>query len=292
VQLDTLRNQLGADSRLLNRVLTVGKTGAYIRSLRARGRDVLLTPTYFSENPQVFADAIAAGGANHVKKLITALKHAQGHPLSIIENTRKIAGYSFADDEIQLLLHLCKNGALKPPSLTTPHAGQNFFLFTPTPGGAALAPTKRDIYEKSMAIVAAVRQGQYLPRRYAIRDPQAVLYTLNRDLQLGGATTEAAQQYKELVHLRIATLEDLGSGFRRLRIIDTKENREALQIAHGLVGSGTAQGLEVDDEARRALQEEQTYVDSLIAGGQLNQTKGVPLSDEHQQQLELVLLKP
>lgn len=290
-KLDRLRNQLGADRKLLDRVVTVGKTGAYIRLFRARGRDILLTPTHFSENPEVFADAIAAGGAHNVERLLTALKHAQGHPLSLIQKTRSIAGNALTTSEVQLLLHLCQHGALKPPSLTTPHTGENFFLFTPTPSGAALAPTKRDIYEKSMAIVAAVRQGQHLPKRYAIRSPQAVLHTLHTDLQLGRATTEAAAQYKELVHLRIATLEDVGFGFKRLRIIDTEENREALKIACELVGSGTTQGLEVDDEARRALQEEQTYVDSLIASGRLHQTKRVPISEEHQQQLELILLK-
>ncbi|HTU91171.1 MAG TPA: hypothetical protein VMF69_13920, partial [Gemmataceae bacterium] len=34
--------------------------------------------------------------------------------------------------------------------------------------GAALTATKRDIYEKAMAIVAAIRQGQFLPRQFAI----------------------------------------------------------------------------------------------------------------------------
>jgi len=290
-KLDTLRNQLGADTKLLDRVIMVGDEGTYIRTYRARGRDVLLTPTYFSENPEVFADAIAAGGARQVEKLIAALKHAQGHPLSVIENTRSIAGTTLTEEDVGLLIRLCQNGALKPPSLETPHAGENFFVFTPTPSGAALAPTKREIYEKSMAIVAAVRQGQYLPKRYAIHSPGAVLHRLKTDLQLGGATTEAAEQYKELVHLRVATLEDAGSGYRRLRIIDTEENREALDIAFGLVDSGSPQDMEVDNAARRALQEEQTYVDSLIASGRLRKTKRIPISEAHQEELELILLK-
>ena len=249
-KLDALRNDLGADNRLFTRIVEVGKEGAYIKQHRARGRDILLAPAHFSENPEIFADAIAGGGADQVKKLMEALKDAQGYPLAVVEKTSKIGNTELSIDEIRLLLRLAQHGAVKPPSLTTPHAGQNFFLFTPTPAGAALAPTKRDIYEKAMAIVAAVRQGQFLPKRFAIRDPGAVLYRLRNDQELQGATTEAAQQYKNLVHLRIATLVDTGHGYKRLKIIDTEENIEALDIAYDLINAGVAKGIEVDAEAR------------------------------------------
>ena len=62
-KLDALRNAIGADKKLLRRAVAVGQEGAYLRIVRARGRDILLTPTYFSENPDVFADAVAGGGA-------------------------------------------------------------------------------------------------------------------------------------------------------------------------------------------------------------------------------------
>ena len=189
------------------------------------------------------------------------------------------------------MVRLAQDGVVKPPKLTTTHAGENYFLFTPTPSGAALAPTKRDIYERAMAIVAAVRQGQFLPARYAIRSPGAVLYTLRNDLKLKRATTEAAQQYKNLVYLRVARLNDAGHGYKQLEIIDTEENKEALAIAYDLVNAGTASGIEVDEEARRALQEDQLYVESLISSGELQKSKQVSLSQEQKQELEMYLLQ-
>lgn len=290
-KLDALRTSLGAEKSIFNRAVKVGEEGAYLRTVRARGRDILLTPTYFSQNPDVFADAVAAGGSQQVKKILSAIKNAQGYPLTLVEKSGRLGHVEFAAEEVKLLTRLAQDGAVKPPSITAPHSGENFFLFTPTPSGAALAPTKREIYERAMAIVAAVRQGQFLPKMYAIREPGAVLYTLKRDMKLSRATTEAAQQYQNLVHLRVAHLVDAGRGFKQLQIIDTEENREALAIAYDLVNGGAARGIEVDEDARNALQQDQTYVESLIAAGTLKKTKQVALTEEQQQQLEFLFLK-
>lgn len=289
-KLDALRNALGVDKQLFKRAISVGQEGAYLKIIRARGRDIIFSPTYFSENEELFADAVASGGANTIKKLLNAIRSAQGYPLTLVENKKRIGDVTLTNEEVHFLIRIAQDGMVKPPSIRTAHAGENFFLFTPTPSGAALAPTKRDIYEKAMAIVAAVRQGQYLPKLYAIREPGAVLYTLRRDLKLGRATTEAAYQYQNLVHLRVAQLIDVGHGYKELRIVDTEENREALNIAYALVNEGVASGIEVDSAAREALQQDQTYVESLIASAKLQKTKQVMITEEQQEQLNFLFL--
>ena len=49
-KIDTLRSKLGVDSKLFKRAFELGKEGAYLRLPRSRGRDIPLSPTYFSEN--------------------------------------------------------------------------------------------------------------------------------------------------------------------------------------------------------------------------------------------------
>ena len=137
----------------------------------------------------------------------------------------------------------------------------------------------------------AIRQGQFLPREFAIRSPGAVLNTLRDNLKLKSATTEAAEQYKNLVYLRIATLIDVGHGFKRLEIIDTQENREALDIAYDLVNAGTASGIEVDEDARRALQAGYSYTESLISSGDLKKNVKVKLSQGQNREIEEYFLK-
>lgn len=290
-KLDALRGSLGADNALFTRTVAVGQEGSYMQIVKARGREVLLTPTYFAENAEIFADTAAGGGSAQINKVLSALKTAQGFPLALIEKTKRIGNIELTDDDIKLVIRLAQDGMVRPPSISTAHAGENFFLFTPTPSGAALAATKRDIYEKAMAIVSAVRQGQFLPNKYAIRSPGAILYTLRSDLKLKRGTTEAAQQYKNLVHLRIATLADAGNGFKQLQIIETEENKEALDIAYKLVDSGAAKGLEVDEEARKAIQEDQSFVESMVSSGKLRKTKKVALNEYQQQELDLLFLR-
>jgi hypothetical protein len=290
-KVDTLKANLGAEPKLLLRAFDVGKQGAYLSVHRSRGRDVALSPTYFSENADIYADMVAGAGSKQVRKLLNALRAMQGLPLSMIQKNKEIGGVKLTDDELNLLLRLAQDGAVKPPSISTKHSGEQFFLFTPTPAGAALAPTKREIYERAMAIVAAVRQGQFLPRRYAIRSPGAVLYTLKTNLRLGKATTEATQQYRKLVHLRVARLVDAGHGYSELQIIDTPENREALEMAYKLVAVGVAAGTEVDQAARDALQQEHTFVESLVSSGELQRRHNVALTPEQQLEMENLFLK-
>lgn len=290
-KVDTLQAHLGSETKLFNRAFELGKQGSYLRVHRSRGRNVALSPTYFSENAEIYADMVAGAGSKQVKKLLTALQGLQGVPLSMIRTQKEIAGVKLSDDEMNLLLRLAQDGAVKPPSITTTHSGEQFFLFTPTPSGAALAPTKRDIYEKAMAIVAAVRQGQFLPKHYAIRSPGAVLYRLQENMKLAKATTEATQQYRKLVHLRVARLVDVGGGFSELQIIDTPENREALSIAYHLVNAGVAAGTEVDQSARDPLQQEHSFVESLVASGKLRQRHQAPITQEQQLEMENLFLK-
>ena len=289
-KVDSLRNKLGAEKALFERGIAVGMAGSYLIKRRFRGRDVLINPTYFSENANLFADAVAATNAKSIKTLLSAISESQGWPLGLIEEQGHLGEVSIEPSQLKLLKRLAQDGMVKPPTIETTYAGENHFIFTPTPAEGVLSASKRDIYERAMAIVAAIRQGQLLPRRYAIRSPGSVLYTLRSDLRLGKATTEATQQYKQLTVLRIARLTDVGSGYSELEIIDTPENREALDIAYDLVSEGRATGTEIDNAARKAMQESQMYVESLIASSKMRTREQIQLSEEQREQLDLLFM--
>lgn len=287
---DRLRNSTGAEKKLFDRGLDIGVKGQFLVQRRHRGRNILLNPVYFSENADLFADAVAQSGADSVQQVIEAVRAAQGWPLALIERAAKIEQISITPAQVQLLKRLAQDGAVKPPMIETPHAGKNYFMFTPTPTGAALSPGKRDIYERAMAIVAAVRQGQLLPRAYAIRSPGALLYVLRRDLKIG-ASSEATHQYKTLTHLRVGRLIATGGGFSEFHINETPENLEALDVAYSLVSGKQPQGMGVDEDARKALQESQNYVESLVASGEMRARETVKLSEDQEEQLEMLFMR-
>lgn len=89
-KVDKLRNDLGADPKLFERNIVIGQKGSYLVVRRCRGRDVVLNPTYFSENAEIFADYVAATGASVTSKLLEAVQVFQGWPLSLIEANARI----------------------------------------------------------------------------------------------------------------------------------------------------------------------------------------------------------
>lgn len=281
--------QLGADKKLLERSLSIGQQGNYIVSKRARGKDILISPVFFSENVELFSDLVAKSGANTVKKILDLIKSYQGIPLSVIESRKEINGTKLTDAEVSLLKSLAHDSAIKPPSIRTTHAGESHFLFTPKPGNSRLSPTKREIYERAMALVSAIRQGQYLANKYAIRSPLAILNKL-KDQHHIGANTEALEQYKQLTVLRIGRLEPSGNGWYKFVLVETEENIEAVNLAIDLVQMGEGKGMEVDQEVRLAISQGQTYIESIISANKLKESNPVLLSDEHQEEVDNIFL--
>jgi hypothetical protein len=287
--LDTIRNLTNAENAALDTVFNIGQQGGYARIMRARGKDIAISPTYFSENAESFAQAVAKVGASSVQGVLAALQRHQGVPLFEVTRTSELAGKKLSTDQIILLQTLAGEGAVRPPSIRTSHSGENFFLFTPTPNGGAMSPTKRPIFEKAMALVSSVRQGQYLAKEYRIRSPYRLISSFAEKKFLN-PNSEALEQYKNVVHLGVARLvRNSSSGRATLKLIDTPENIEALAMAKSLVASGSVSGLEVNDEAKFALEKDQAYAESIIAANTLRAKKKAPLSPELQEQLDLAL---
>jgi len=287
---DSLASALGAARKDFDNSIELGTKSSYLLKQRHRSRDILMNPTYFTENADIFADQVAKSGAKTVQNTLTLLKRAQGWPLKLIEATGEIGGTKVSVDEIALLKRLAQDGMVKPPSIVTSHAGTSMFMFTPTPGLVNISPLKREQYERALAIVSAVRQGELLPNKYAIRNPGALLYRLMTDLELR-PTSDYAEQYQNLVFLRIAKLEKLSNGWHQLKVIDTPENRESLRIAHKLVQGDKISDLAIDKEAVTAMTGSQSYVESLVSAKVLRERETITLSTETQNELAQLLLE-
>jgi hypothetical protein len=275
---------LGADRRLVNRMVDVGAQGGYVIQKRARGRDMLISPVYFSENPDAFADLAAGAGSTRVGRVVSLLSRHQGWPLALIKKTRRIGEIQLTDDDINIILTLAGDGFAPPPVIETSHAGSNHFLFSPKPGLPRLGPAKRQIYETAMALVAAVRQGQLLPAQYAIRHPIALLQALKSRKYLS-ANSEAMEQYRAVAILRLGRLVNEQGDRYRFELIETPENMEAVDIAIQIIrGDEPAPALEED--AVIAFRTGQTYIDSLVGRQMLVNQEKVKLDPESKREID------
>lgn len=278
----------GIDEEMLSRCVAIGKSGHYIKPFRARGKDILASPFYFADNLDSLVDITAKIGATDIQKVLSIVKNNQGWPLSMIESRLEIGGTKLSDVQRKLLVYLCSEGVLKPPSLEFKSTKETF-VFTPAPGSSRLDSTNREIYERSMALVSCVRKGQLLADQYRIKMPVRLLEAL-RDRGYLGSNSEAAIQYKNLVFLKVGYLHKTTSDRWQFHLNKTEENKKALDLAINLLRTGELSALDVKQDARLALSKDEKYIQSVISSAELKERSKVALNEETAEQFEQLIL--
>lgn len=284
---DKLISTTGIDRKLLDRCVSIGETGHYFKEFRARGRDILASPFYFSDNLDGLADITAKVGADDIATVLDVIKNNQGWPLSIIQTRLELGGRKLTSNQLSLLTHLCSEGILKPPSIEFKNTKETF-VFTPRPGGSRLDASNREIYERAMALVSCVRKGQLLADQYRIKMPVRILEAL-RDKGYIGSNSEAMHQYRNLVFLRVGTLKHISGDKFQFHLSPGEENKAALDLAINLLRTGELANLDVKQEAKLALSKDEKYIQSIISAAALKEREKVQLNSECADQFEQLI---
>ena len=286
---DTLFNDLGLEKSVFDRCLTVGAASGIVSQHAARGRNILISPFYFADNLDGLADVAVACGATAIKSALEKVKMNQGWPLSLVEATGEIGGTKLSATEKSLIGKLSEEGVIKPPTIKFGNKIESF-VFTPRPGATRLNAANREVYERAMALISAVRKGQLLPEQYRIRWPVAILEGL-RDRGYVGSNSEAKGQYQNLVVLRVAHLKQVATGRWQLHLNRTEENEAALTLAISLLRTGSLAGMEVNNEARIALSKGEEYIQSLISASELKKRQKQVKDEQASYEFEQLILK-
>lgn len=289
VNKDRLRNDLGIDTLVFSRSLELGQRSGIVTEHTARGKQILISPFYFADNLQGLADVVASSGTPALQTTLQKVKDNQGWPLSLALRTGEIGGVKLSTTELQLVGKLAAEGIVKPPTIKFQNRVESF-LFTPKPGAGRLNAANREVYERAMALISAVRKGQLLPDAYKIRSPVRILESL-RDSGFLGSNSEAKDQYQNLVVLRVAHLRETSPGRWQLHLNRTPENEAAINLAIELLRTGTMSGMEVDKEARLAMSKGEEYVQSLISAADLRKRQKQISDPQAIHEFEQLLLK-
>lgn len=280
---------LGAEKKALQRVLEIGQQAGFVLSRRARGRTIYLSPGYFSEDPQALADLTATSGSSRLSRVLELLRRNQGFPLKVIQERQELAGNTLDKHEIAILQALAGEGFVAPPAIETTFSGTNHFIFGPRPGSTRLMVHEVQIYRNALALVAAVRQGQFLAKEYAIRSPRALLNAF-RDRGFLGSNSEATEQYRAVVQAGVAYFEQFSGGQAKLHLIDNRENRRTLDMAVELVSGDPFQPVP-DEELILALRSGEQYVEPLLARKALSEYRLVGEDDETRSKIDEFFLR-
>lgn len=286
---DALYQTLGIEKLVFDRCLTIGSSSGILSEHQARGRQILISPFYFADNLDGLADAAVACGASAIQSTLSKVKGNQGWPLSLVMSRNEIGGVALTKTETCLIQKLSEEGIIKPPTIKFGNNSESF-VFTPRPGKTRLNAANREIYERAMALVSAVRKGQLLPDQYQIRWPVRILETL-RDRGFLGSNSEAREQYQNLVVLRVAHLKQVSANRWGLHLNRTPENEKALDLAINLLRTGALANMEIDEDARIALTKGEQYIQSLISASELKKRQRQVKDEQASQEYEQILLR-
>ncbi|WP_147447329.1 hypothetical protein [Corallococcus sp. CA054B] len=279
----------GAERRATNRILQIGQDAGFVIPKRARGQDVFISPAYFAEDPQALADLTAQAGSTRLGKILNLVKKNQGYPLKIIAERKDLGGTSLDDKDIALIKALAGEGFIPPPSVRTEHSGENHFIFGPRPGHTRLVPHETQLFNNALALAAAVRQGQFLARNFAIRYPVSLLKALLRDGYLG-SNSEAMEQYRAVAQHGVGRLTITGTGRARLELIQNPDNIRTVQIAIELLAGPNDQPAS-DEELILAMRQGEQYVEPLLARKSLASCRIIQADEEANFAIDSLLLR-
>ncbi|MFM5338987.1 hypothetical protein [Aeromonas enteropelogenes] len=282
-------NEISADKSIIEHCFKYSEVGGLIRTHKARGKEIILSPYYFADNLDGLADLTAKSGSGNISKVLKKLKANQGWPLSMVVKNQEIGGQKLDLVELSLIDAMASEGILKPPSINFGKNRSEQFIFTPNPGSVRLNATNREIYERAMALVSCVRKGQLMPEQFRIHSPLAILRSLRGKGYLN-SNSEASEQYKNLVFMKVAFLDPTGNGRCKLVLIQSAENIQALDIAIKLLETGELANLEVNKEAKIAFSKDETYVQSIISAAEMRKRKQVQIAEEAKHDMDQLLL--
>lgn len=226
---ETIRGELNVNSQEFRWLIDTGMQASYLNRIASETGDILTSPLYFSENAEKFARLLQKHGEDSISRATDLLRRHPGIPFEKFMEDRSLLGPPVDDETRSVLSMFVEQGITQPPSIVADYSGTNHFLFVPPVGTRKIPVVEKEIYERAMAIVSSVRQGEYFGT-FRIRSPIYLLRALLDRKELRPTTTARAQ-YSNLVVRRICRLEDSGNGFESVHLIDLPENVAALELA-------------------------------------------------------------
>ncbi len=247
VPAEELEDELGLDRADIPRLLEVGKASDLVKSIAVIDGEVLYSPFFGFENPELLAELLEEHGSARFGEELAAIREHQGLPLD--EKT-----YPALADAVA-------RGFVLAPSVTRPDKVEQPFLSVPYLPDRSLLTVRKAVLEKSLAVLACVRCGQHYGGATSTREPVRVLNALldpSRGHQISPHSSHQ-RQYQLLYRMQVVDFVPSGSWVSP-KLIVTDDNLEAVRIARDLMSFGEPmEDRGVDDAAKRLLSLDSPY---------------------------------
>ncbi|MCK4783152.1 MAG: hypothetical protein KAV87_05325, partial [Desulfobacteraceae bacterium] len=274
---DWVHQSMGADKQTFQEILEIGNAGSYIDTVQTTQGKILTSPMYFSENPDEFAEIVARHGDQDVKRVIGLLRQNPGCPLAFIK-AGEVGDNRLNQNELRVACSIVKRALTQPPAIRS-RGIDHHFIFTPRIGTEKIEVIEKHIYERAIAIVSAIRFGQYFAD-WKIHSPIELLQALCDRGRLKPPLT-VRDQYVRLAMQGIVRFDPPPpKSFKEVVFIDNRENRRAMFIAIEMLREqGAEPSRPADLKAVRALSSDASYLEFIRGQGLVRSLSSIGRSD-------------
>jgi hypothetical protein len=240
VPAEDLEDELGLDRGDVRPLIEVGKASELIQGVALIDGEVLYSPFYGFENPEVLSDLLEHHGSGRFAEELKAVHAHQGLPLNPATHPA--------------LADAIARGLITAPSVRTPEGRNQPFAMVPYVPDQRLLTVRKPVLEKGLAVVACIRCGEHFGGATRARDPLLVLNALldpNRDYRLRPHSSHQ-RQYQMLYRMQVVDFIPSGSWVIP-KLIVTEDNLEAVRLARDLLSWGEPMHDRTGDDQARAL---------------------------------------
>lgn len=234
----------------LGPILAVGESTQLVKTLKlSDGTHLLYSPFFVFENPTVMKEIYENHEVAEVRQVMEALRGEQG---------------LLVDENNPVMKDMLARGLLLAPTIKGA-SGDASFAFLPYVADRQFLGVKKAILEKAVQILACVRYGEHRAVATRIQSPAAILRRLldsSSDFTIK-PHSEHSKQYYTLYRLQIVDFIRSGN-WVAVKLIDTEDNKEAVQLALDLLmyqENVSTRGL--DEQARDLLAHGDHYSNAM-----------------------------
>ncbi|MEQ1699960.1 MAG: hypothetical protein ABMA25_07615 [Ilumatobacteraceae bacterium] len=248
---EMLVERVGVDPSDVERILQLGSDSHLIKSASGVEGTILYSPFTAFENPALLSELAEKHGSDQLLAEFDALRNRQGLAVS--------------PDRFPLLYDAVGRGLLLAPSVKLPTGGDQAFATLPYTLDRNLLLGEKPVLDKALAVVACIRCGEEFG---GYSDLPSALNAINKLLREGELNphSSSARQYRLMRNKGIVAYGPDPMPWGKWivpTLIDTEDNRRALEIARDLISLGEPMAGRNAESARDLLSTDAIYLNPM-----------------------------
>lgn len=219
-----LFQEIGMDTKANQKLRTIGENAELVRYYHlSDGTEIATSPLHAFENPDKLVKLFERHKADRISEAFSNIRSQLGFPI-------------FMDNTSPIIEDMIRTGLVPAPTVIGADHRERAFAIMLYGLDPIYFTSKKQILDRTLALIACVRCGEISGGITPIRMPERLLAALmdpSRNYTLGGHSS-TPRQYAPLIRMGMITLVSRMHGWSA-RLVPTSDNLEAVRLARTLL---------------------------------------------------------